>query len=184
MLLGIRECTDSIQNGGCSVIVLEAKLNPRLIVHPLLDLCINRQVPYLCLPDLKKISSTYFGVPTSCLGIKSDHLLDVKNEIVKIANNYPQPKPTVEIKQVNKAEKIDLNKMDITENTTFTFLFRKRKNERVFVPSSQDKEENATKKFIGQDFIEFSGKEEERSRTYMKMIVKRITNNPARVKKK
>ncbi|CAH0588954.1 unnamed protein product [Chrysodeixis includens] len=184
LLLGIRECSDSVQNGGCSAIVLEANMNPRLIVHPLLEMCSKKQVPYLCLPYLKTISANCFGVPTSCLGIKTDHLLDIKNEIVKLAKNYPQPKPSEELGQVNKVEKIDINKMDITENTPFTFLYRKRKSERIFVPSSQDKEVNATKKFIGQDFIEFSEKKEEKSKAYMKMIVKRITSNPARVKNK
>lgn len=194
LLLGLRECTDAAQNGECSAIVIEAKVNPRLIVQPVLELCTIKNIPLLCLSDLRKISAVNFGIPTSCLGIKSNSLLDVRKEIVDIAKNHPKPKQTNQQKKTNDSivEKMDIEDNEDTEEVAkvravpdFQFLYRTNKKTRVFVPNAQDNVLKQSRNFKGQDFIEFSDKPDlKKSKEFMRMLVKRFSNNPDRVKKK
>lgn len=134
----------------------------------------------------------YFGIPTSCLGVKRDCLMDVRKEIADLAKHYPATKITEQIKGNDTIEE----KMDIeaikdnndstkaTEVIPFKFLYRTSKSTRVFVPTTTTAENvsKASKKFKGQNFIEFTEKQD--SKTYRKMLLKRMSNNPNRVKKK
>ncbi|KAF9418873.1 hypothetical protein HW555_004393 [Spodoptera exigua] len=190
LLLGVRECTESVHNGECSAIIIEAKINPRLIVQPVVEMCTAKGVPYICLNNLRQVSMVNFGVPTSCLGIKCDCLLDIKKEIAEIAKNHPATKFIKQIKQDDIIEeKMDIdqtsnnNEVKVTEVTPFKFLYRTSKSTRVFVPTTTDNTSKTNKKFIGQNFIEFSDKQTD-NETYKKMLLKRMTNNPNRVKKK
>lgn len=135
----------------------------------------------------------YFGIPTSCLGVKRDCLMDVRKEIADLAKHYPATKITEQIKGNDTIEE----KMDIeaikdnvatkaTELTPFKFLYRTSKSTRVFVPTTTTAENGniskTSKQFKGQNFIEFTEKQD--SKTYRKMLLKRMSNNPNRVKKK
>lgn len=194
LLLGVRECTEAVQNGECWAIIIEAKVNPRLIVQPIVELCTTKGVPYICLNNLRKISMVNFGVPTSCLGIKCDCLLDIRKEIADLAKHYPATKITEQIKGNDTVEeKMDIEAIKdnndstkVTEVTLFKFLYRTSKSTRVFVPTITTAENGniskTSKQFKGQNFIEFTEKQD--SKTYRKMLLKRMSNNPNRVKKK
>ncbi|KAJ8712424.1 hypothetical protein PYW07_005266 [Mythimna separata] len=195
LLLGIRECTDAVQTGECSAIIIEAKVNPRMIVQPILELCTTKDVTVLCLSDLRKITAANFGTPTSCLGIKRNTLLDTKKEILEIAKNHPRPEQSNEQKKLNNSieEKMDIENVETREEsnvcdgtTTFQFLYRTSKKNRVFVPTAlENVSSKPTRRFIGQDFIEFSDKPDlKNSKAFMRMLVKKFANNPDRVKKK
>ncbi|CAH1639234.1 unnamed protein product [Spodoptera littoralis] len=198
LLFGVRECTESVQNGECSAIIIEAKVNPRLIVQPVVELCTTKGVPYICLNNLRKVSMVNFGVPTSCLGIKRDCLLDIKKEIAYLAKNHPATRLPKQNKENDTIEEnmdietiIDNHEANtdnhgankVTEVTPFKFLYRTSKSTRVFVPTTTENMSKTNKKFIGQSFIEFSDKQKD-SKTYRKMLLKRMSNNPNRVKKK
>lgn len=137
----------------------------------------------------------YFGVPTSCLGIKRDCLLDVRKEIIDLAKRYPATKITEQVKENDTIEeKMDIeaikdnNDSKVTEVTPFKFLYRTSKSTRVFVPTTttttteNGNVSKTSKQFKGQNFIEFTEKQD--SKTYRKMLLKRMSNNPNRVKKK
>uniref|UniRef100_A0A2A4K0X1 Ribosomal protein L7Ae/L30e/S12e/Gadd45 domain-containing protein n=1 Tax=Heliothis virescens TaxID=7102 RepID=A0A2A4K0X1_HELVI len=185
LLFGIRECADTVQNKNCAAIIIEAKVNPRMIVQPILEMCRTRDVPVLCLNDLRNVTRLYFGVSTSCLGIKCNSLSDVTRAIVDIAKNHPKPKLSNDLKKSNNIEVEKMEKVSkVSDATTFQFLYRTSKKSRIFVPNASENVKQPTK-FIGQDFIEFSEKPAQKdSKAYMKMILKRISNNPDRVKKK
>lgn len=191
LLLGIRECTEAVQNKQCAAIIIEAKINPRMIVQPILEMCRTKDIPVLCLNDLRNVTRINFGVPTSCLGIKCNSLSDVTKVIVELAKNHPKPKLSNDLKKANKievenkaiAEKMDIEVLKASEVTTFQFLYRTSKKNRVFVPNASENVKQPTE-FIGQDFIEFSEKPKQKdSKAYMKMILKRISNNPDRDRK-
>ncbi|XP_075980815.1 uncharacterized protein LOC142979647 [Anticarsia gemmatalis] len=190
LFFGISECSTAIQQGHCSAVIIEATVNPQMIVQPVIEMCTSKNITLLCMNHLRKATLANFGVKTTCLGLKKECLTDLQNEILDISKAYPRPKPSLPLKQ-EKVEVMDINeevikpvtdKMDVSESP---YLYRTNKKSRVFVPTGQKTLHKATKKFVGQDFIDFSDKLEEKdSKSYMKMILKRISNNSDRVKKK
>ncbi|KAJ8715161.1 hypothetical protein PYW08_005142 [Mythimna loreyi] len=179
LLLGIRECSDAVQNGECSAIIIEAKVNPRMIVEPIIEMCTTKDVPLLCLNELRKITAANFGVPASCLGIKNNSLLDVRKEILEIAENHKRPEQTNQLKKTNDSivEKMDIENIETKEEregsgvTTFQFLYRTSKKNRLFVPNASENLPKPTKQFIGQNFIEFSDKPDlKNSKAFMRII--------------
>ncbi|KAI5642052.1 hypothetical protein NE865_05744 [Phthorimaea operculella] len=77
LYFGISECKDAVQSDQCSGIIIEATVNPRTIVQPVLESCIDKRIPAICFEGLRKTTKSYFGIPTSCLGIKKGSLEDV-----------------------------------------------------------------------------------------------------------
>ncbi|XP_049875758.1 uncharacterized protein LOC126373612 [Pectinophora gossypiella] len=190
LIFGISECRDIIQGGRCSAVMIEAAVNPRTIIQPVLEACTNIRTPVICVENLRKITTSNFGIPTSCLGVKKDYLSDISQLVFKLGNGkLPKEQPVkdkidVEITNVERNN----TPMDTNETAEFQYLYRTNKKRRIFVPSEDGSDGIASrepKKFIGQDFIEFSDKsEKQNSKAFMTMIVKRISNNPNRVKAK
>ncbi|XP_059052703.1 uncharacterized protein LOC131847226 [Achroia grisella] len=192
LLFGISACCNAIQSGECSAVILEAEVNPRIIIQPILDTCCTSKTPVICLSELRKISAECFGIPTSSLGIRKNVLPNLTNEILEIAKCY-KFKENISLDD-NEVDMIDMtSNEDITsrvnENTKSTvscpYLYRTNKKSRVFIPSNEIVTK-VKKEFIGQDFIEVSKKSENNteSKKYMKMILKRIASNPNRIKGK
>lgn len=160
-----------------------------MIIQPILEACCNNQVPVVCLEGLRKTCSSSFGISTACLGVKKDCLKEISDKVKELAKDKI---PKIQAKQVN-IENVEMSnlKMDSpteVQDSSHVYLYRTNKKTRVFVPHSGDIK-RPKHKFIGQDFIEFSNKTNETSKetdkkAYMKMLVKRISNNPNRVKVK
>lgn len=79
--------------------------------------------------------------------------------------------------------------MDVQDFSQCVYLYRTNKKTRAFVPPFQGEIKRAKLKFTDQDFIEFSNETNELNnksdkKAYMKMLVKRMSNNPNRVKVK
>ncbi|CAG4952413.1 unnamed protein product [Colias eurytheme] len=185
LLFGISECQSSIQSGICSAILIESEVNPKLLVESLIEDCLTHSIPYICLKDLRKTSATNFGIATSCLGVKKNCLLDIQSVIEDI---YKKKQPIREVSDAKCNEKEESMEIDtstqILPSKTYPYLQRKDKKTRVFSPSESTKPGSASNKFSGQNFIEFSGSKKSDRKSYMNMILKRISNNPNRVKLK
>lgn len=198
-IFGLTECHNLLEINQVAALILEAAINPRTIVQPLLDVCDKNEVPVVCLTNLRKISAINFGITTSCLGVKkTDSLKDVIDKIVQISrqhqtsnsNNLCQ-NSVKEEKENDKLINIDVESTmegkkepDIANVPCYTYLYRTDKK-RVFVPTNVDEMKTSKNQFIGQNFIELPSEEESKnSNAYMKMVVKRISNNPNRAKKK
>ncbi|KAJ0174558.1 hypothetical protein K1T71_009666 [Dendrolimus kikuchii] len=192
LIFGISECLSSIQKRECSVIIIDSNVNPQTIVQPTLEACIEADLPVVCINNLRKTSSAYFGITTSCLGVKSSCLLELRDEISEVAKKYRPPLrkcdvlEPIDVDNINNKEVTDesLTK-EINNITECPYLYRTSKKTRVFVPN-EGISTKLTKSFIGQDFIEFSSKPKVNNerKAYMNMILKRVTNNPNRVKSK
>ncbi|KAM3965854.1 uncharacterized protein ACR2FA_000182 [Aphomia sociella] len=187
-LFGISECKNALQNNQCSAVILEANVNPKLILQPILDTCIASQIPVICLPDLRKICAEYFAIPTSCLCLKKDCVADFTNEVMKITNSYTAPSldNDVQMQDISKNENNVTSNNEIPKSTVnkCPYLYRTDKKSRVFIPS-EGIVTKISKDFTGQNFIEFSNKTKGKSSNkYMKMMLKRISSNPNRVKGK
>lgn len=164
---------------------MESLINPHSIAQSVIDACISSNIPVVCVKNLRALCKSYFGIQTSCLGVKTDSLLDLSNKIKGISQKY---KPIVPKTQVNSETTLCLEKeepMHIDEVKCDPYLYRSNKKSRVFVPSNTDETKDKNQ-FIGQQFIKISEKQENitERKTYMRMILKKISNNPNRVKLK
>lgn len=171
--------------------MVESTVNPRSIVQPLIEACTMAKVPVVCINDLKTISTSNFGIPTSCLGIKIDCLPDLNSKVLEIAMTFKLPIPKkdtepAEDMDVCTADKVDKTITKSLISTQCPYLFRIDKKTRVFTPLEGTSNENVNA-FSGQDFIEFSAKSDSQKmdrKSYMKNILKKISNNPNRIKVK
>ncbi|XP_014371205.2 uncharacterized protein LOC106720913 [Papilio machaon] len=197
LVFGLSECLNLVENRQIAALIIENDVNPKAIVHPLLEACHKTSTPVLCMTGLKKISSSNFGIATSCLGIKLNILTDVTKKILEISRKH-NPHNVQEMSVINvtgiEKDKQDIDmkdsivniktESDATSNVShYPYLYRNDKK-RVFVPASIEKAEKIQKDFIGQDFIAISSNDVKDRKEYKKMIVKRISNNPNRVKVK
>ncbi|CAB3234198.1 unnamed protein product [Arctia plantaginis] len=107
LLFGITECSHAIDKYQCSAIILESAVNPRIIVEPILEKCTLREIPVLCMRDLRKLTLLNFGVKTSCLGLRNECLLDVYNEIITM---YTRLKPT-DNKEIDRYAKMHIKRI-------------------------------------------------------------------------
>lgn len=91
LIFGITECSHTIDKDQCSALIIESAVNPRIIVEPILEKCTVKEIPVLCVRDLRKLTLLNFGIKTSCLGLRNECFLDVYNEITAM---YTRLKPT------------------------------------------------------------------------------------------
>ncbi|XP_023937130.2 uncharacterized protein LOC112045250 isoform X2 [Bicyclus anynana] len=194
LFFGISTCCSAVKTQDCCAVLVEADVNPQAIVHPVIEACISSNVSIICLKGLRQLSLSYFGLKTSCLGVKNNCLPDLSCQIHEIFKNYKQDTkltPSVTCAENNtenvvSSEKVDDSKMDV--DTYCPYVYRTDKKTRAFNPtdSQQDTKGN---QFTGQQFIKLpqdntnSSKPANDRKAYMAMMLKRIANNPNRVKK-
>ncbi|XP_063365420.1 uncharacterized protein LOC134653981 [Cydia amplana] len=193
LLFGLRECSEGVGNKDCSTLIVDSEVNPKSIVQPIIEACVTAEVPVVCLKNLKELSLSNFGVKTACLGVKKGCLEEITKKIREFAKMCApmQPKSIQNEEGTVKPEPQDIKMSDSIDKTEITNYHLKRisKKTRVFVPPSDLEAKEAKKKFIGQDFIELSGKINKENtnevknvkHAYKNMKLKRITNNPNRV---
>ncbi|CAH2093058.1 unnamed protein product [Euphydryas editha] len=194
-LFGMSVCRDAIENNDCSAILVEALVEPRIIVQSIIEACTFSDIPVICLKNLKILTKNNFGIQTSCLGIKKECLLEISKIVKEIYQKY-KPKlkqlPKNNSESVSLVSKQSLQKedsqtvMDIAnEPSRNPYLFRTNKKTRVFVPLDNTVSEKSSK-FVGQHFIKLPAEQNENkvdSKNYMQMILKKISNNPNRKRK-
>ncbi|KAG6445077.1 uncharacterized protein LOC115440211 [Manduca sexta] len=188
LIFGISEGLTALENRQCWAVIIEASVVPRTIVQPVIEACVQDNIPVVCLAGLRKISLNHFGIPTSCLCIKNEQLPDLKNQILAISNKFNKPIKLEQNKKIVEPMEVDTaienqNDTNISKNE-FSYLHRSDKRTRVFIPS--DAKEVAKNDFSGQNFISFSNNQESESNSkeFMKMTVKKILGNANRVKRK
>lgn len=187
-------CRSSIKNNDCSAVIIEALIEPKIIVQSITEACISSDVPVICLNNLKTLTKNNFGIQTSCLGVKKGCL----SEISKIVREmYEKHKPQIKESPNNISDSVNLENKQLekvnsqktmnvsNELSRNPYLFRTNKKTRVFVPSKKPASEEINK-FGGQNFIKLPTEQNESnvdSKKYMRMILKKISNNPNRKRK-
>nr|XP_013189787.1 unnamed protein product [Amyelois transitella] len=191
LLFGIRECCSAIESKQCTAVMIESAINPRLIVQPVIEVCQQQQVPFICCPNLRKTTEINFGIPTSCLGIKLNSLQDLTDTVLKIAKDYAVLKNCSLGEEKMEVNVTGISVKNVTKSTAncdlvnlvCPYLYRSNKNTRIFVPDKAVTSGKLSKDFVGQSYIEFSNKLSTKKPTrnsFKNMMVKRITNNPFR----
>lgn len=193
LIFGINHCARAIPTGECKAVILDAEIQPQLLVHHVIDACVLANIPFVCLKQLKKMTADFFGFQTCCLGVKSNkNVEEIKNIIERFAplRNIPQQNTTTKCEEIDKTNNNeDLNvRENVKVKEPFLYLYRNSKETRIFVPSSNETVEKNTKDFSGQSFIGITKNESDIIKTkknhqYKPMIVKRMQDNPNRKRK-
>ncbi|XP_072944600.1 uncharacterized protein [Epargyreus clarus] len=189
LLFGIGECKKYIATEKCLGVLIEADVNPRAIVQPLIELCTDKTVPVVCFKDLRKIAKINFGIPTSALGVEKNILTELEKLLLDISKSHRPPKKDLttitEKENCTSTDKTD-EAMDVDEKISVCpYLYRTDNKTRVFTPCLTE-DTPKSDKFVGQDFIELSNtipKERMDRKEYMKMIIKKMGSNPNRIKR-
>ncbi|XP_039756275.1 uncharacterized protein LOC120630971 [Pararge aegeria] len=186
LLFGISECYYAVKTQNCSAVIIEANVNPQNIVHPIIEACVSSNISVLCLNDLREYSLTYFGVKTTCLGIKKDYLQDLSDKICETFKNYKPNKKSMPIRTTCSSFAVikeEDSQMDI--EAYCPYVYRSDKKTRAFVTNDTQQDTKVTSQFTGQHFIKLQDniKPENDRKAYMRMMVKKISNNPNRVTK-
>ncbi|RVE51361.1 hypothetical protein evm_004041 [Chilo suppressalis] len=191
LLFGITECFHAVKSKDCAAVIVEASVNPRIIVQHVIEACIDLEIPIICVNDLRVACHKNFNIPTSCLGIKSDLLPELLNQVLEIAKNYKVPRKadqsSCKAELMETTPSVESIKGADCGVTLFPYLHRTDKKSRVFIPTGQKTNLTSNmQRFSGQDFIEFKEKLDTpvNKNSYMKMLVKRISNNPNRLQAK
>ncbi|XP_045775022.1 uncharacterized protein LOC123873951 [Maniola jurtina] len=190
LLFGISSCCTMVETQACSGVLIEANVNPQAIVQPIIEACTSSNIPVLCLNDLRNLCLTYFGIKTSCLGVKKNCLQDLSNKINEIFKNYkvekkysPIPISCPENESLIKKVKNEESPMDI--DAYCPYVYRADRKSRAFVPDAQQ-DAKANNQFTGQHYIKLpqETKSHKDRKAYLKMILKKVSSNPHRVKVK
>lgn len=136
------------------------------------------------------MSLTCFGIKTSCLAVQKDYLQELSDEINKIYKNYTKP----ETKQIvmnclqneGLLQEIKKENLQMDVDVCCPYVYRTDKKTRAFVPNNTTEDIKVSSQFTGQQFIKLpqEDRSESKSKAYMRMILKKVTNNPNRVKAK
>lgn len=187
---GISQCTRKIKNKSCKAILLDANINPQIMVRNILDMAVNVNIPVVCVPNLKRMSTNIFSFPSACLclnEISTDMDRELFGTIIAIAAKLPKNN-TVKLEECDRdKEKTFIHKDD--ENLEqycppFTYLRRNNKKTRIFIPESSNISNSIDQhKFSGQGFIKFNVAESTQKSNFKGMLLKRVKNNAARKKK-
>lgn len=184
LIFGVNECSTSLKTGKCKAVILDADVNPQILVHHIIDSCKLENIPFGCISDLKKVSKTNFGFATCCLGVGEEACVsELRSAIEEYSKTLPNIKRNVEVKEVEKL-KIEDKKI-IKERPKFEYLKRDSTTTRVFVPPSAI-EHMETNDFSGQNMIKVNTVQQKFSRKnrYLKnVIVKKLSSNPNRKRK-
>lgn len=206
LIFGIVTCTKSIEAKNCISVIVDADI-PQILIQNVVDAAQKFKIPMVCVKNLRKTCKEVFGFNTCCLGLTNNELLEELrlklNEYAKsfeMSNKDLDNNQNVEDKvsehlmeHLNKDVEVSKHVMQDDEHvqkanlTPFTYLYRKTKATRVFVPPSKTSDcKNTSKTLIGKDFIKLdksqTSPQVNKNNLYKKMIVKRISNNPNRKK--
>ncbi|XP_034834810.1 uncharacterized protein [Maniola hyperantus] len=188
LLFGISSCCNMVETQGCSGVLIDANVNPQAIVQPIIEACTSSNIPVLCLKNLRSLSLTYFGIKTSCLGVKKDCLQELSDKIHEIFKNYKVEKKSTPIpiscpanESLIENVKNEGSQMDI--DSYCPYVYRTDRKSRAFVPDAQE-DTKANNQFTGQHYIKLpqETKSKKDRKAYIKMMLKKISNNPNRVK--
>lgn len=194
LLFGMAVCRSAIKNNDCSAVIIEALIEPKIIVQSITEACISSDIPVICLNNLKTLTKNNFGIQTSCLAVKKGCLSEISKIVKEI---YEKHKPQLKESPNNISDSVNLENKQLekedsqkimnvsNEPSRNPYLFRSSKKTRVFVPSNKPESEEINK-FGGQNFIKLPTEQNETkvdSKKYMRMILKKISNNPNRKRK-
>ncbi|XP_017788016.1 PREDICTED: uncharacterized protein LOC108570638 [Habropoda laboriosa] len=183
IILGINAITRSLEKENVCCILMDANIDPHLLVKHIIHMAQNKKVPILMFPKLKTVTLNTIGFATAACALKNlvmdspdHHFHPLYMTIYDIFKDIPLPKNTLQLfKDIESSEQTILYKEDKisiedeseiapSEPVKFTlstnvYMYRSSCKERAFVPPSATEgstSEPIIEKMEHEDFISIS----------------------------
>ncbi|XP_078044714.1 uncharacterized protein LOC144474090 [Augochlora pura] len=178
VILGLNAITRAMEKDIISCILMDANIDPQLLVKHIVIMAQNKKIPMLLLPNFKNSISNAIGFSSAACALKDivakspqHHFHPLYTEICDVFSNIPVPKHSLElfknIEEISdeivdeemtnsESESID-NVSDSIETkiSTNVYKYRTSNTERVFIPpnaiTSSTEEKAETNEFISLD---------------------------------
>lgn len=173
IVLGINTVTRSLEKNQVCCILLDANVEPPLLIKHIIMMAQNKKKPVLLLPSLKALTFKNIGFQCTALALKNEvlssddhHFYTLHETVSCISNNYPSrqslqlstPNDLFDCTVSEKSEADDNMREDNTSNAntelispTDIYKIRSSCKERIFIPPNETKNLNDIQK--GADFI-------------------------------
>ncbi|XP_058808886.1 uncharacterized protein LOC131674307 [Phymastichus coffea] len=153
IVLGINAVTRLLEKNNTSVILLEAGVDPSLLVKHILDMAKNKNIPVVLIPFLKDISLETIGYTCAAISLKKDaestdnYFYELYKKISELSAELPKPKTLVSLfhnesilEDNGNQMRIETIEEDVIATKPITvstdvYLCRTSKKERAFVPN-------------------------------------------------
>ncbi|EZA60727.1 hypothetical protein DMN91_002143 [Ooceraea biroi] len=155
VIIGINAITRALEKNKVCCVLLDASVEPPLLVKHIVIMARNKEVPILLLPTLKAITLQTIGFATAALALKEDVMQSSDNafhalyqSVAQIFQNFVPSKCSSQLFKPDKAsEESTMCKMEVTNVNDLTdiskteksvltdvYKYRSSRNERAFVP--------------------------------------------------
>ncbi|KAK4874078.1 hypothetical protein RN001_013438 [Aquatica leii] len=200
LVFGTNEVTKLLESNLASSVLISADVDPKFLVKHIVDMCVLRKVPVLAVPNLKNILKEVTGLVGVTIAFKCNTNYAVIDE--KIKQLYKNYQPLIAHisthTESNEETQMEVVHKDNKPSQTNVYLYRKSKTQRVFIPELSVKRDslstfiqtgNESLDFIslGDNPVKIDTKKEVRTGTkvsYKSLLLKRVTSNKNRDKKK
>ncbi|CAK9812650.1 hypothetical protein ANTQUA_LOCUS7350 [Anthophora quadrimaculata] len=183
IVLGINAITRSLEKENVCCILMEANIDPHLLVKHVIHMALNKKVPILMFPKLKTVTLNTIGFATAACALKKlvmdspdHHFYPLYTAICDIFKDIPLPKNKMQLfKDVEAPKPIisDEENMSTEEEShipspdppkftlsTNVYMYRSSRKERAFVPpgatESSTGEQPAVERTEPDNFISLS----------------------------
>ncbi|XP_012145680.1 uncharacterized protein LOC100879287 [Megachile rotundata] len=204
VILGINAITRALEKENICCVLMDADIDPPLLVKHIIQMAQNSKIPLLLLPQLKTITLSTIGFACAACALKNDvkespdhHFYPLYQTIHNIFKDMPSPKNTFKlIERINYSEKSESYETDDSSNemesqmessktakytlSTDVYMYRSSRKERAFVPpiATENSKAADTSDFIslGNDDVENDTYVEKNSR-YMNIHKRKNSEN-------
>ncbi|XP_015607958.1 uncharacterized protein LOC107273876 isoform X2 [Cephus cinctus] len=159
-VIGVNAVTRSLEKNAVCCVLLDANVEPVLLIKHIVNMALKRNVPVLLIPFLKSVTVETMNFATAAIAFKNNVAKDEANyfhelfkKIVDLAANYPVPDKAVKLLQEDtesqNKELLHNNSCVETDHSTDTdksiklftvstnvYKYRTSRNERVFIPEN------------------------------------------------
>ncbi|KAG7202031.1 hypothetical protein KM043_004715 [Ampulex compressa] len=181
VITGINATTRCLEKNDVCFLLLDAEVEPSLLIRHVILMAESKKVPVLLLPSLKSIAFNTIGYASAAFAFKNidmqssnHHFYDLYIKVLEISMNHPPPRNSLRLfkgdDKVMKNEKMEINtesqgKSEVQSNSNFSvakdvYVYRASCKERTFVPPGSA--ENTSKE-DSMDFISFKDDSDDES---------------------
>ncbi|XP_029044091.2 uncharacterized protein LOC114876588 [Osmia bicornis bicornis] len=188
VVLGINAITRALEKNDICCVLMDASIEPPLLIRHIIQMAQNNKIPLLLLPELKTITLNTIGFASAACAPKNivkesqDHYFYPLHQMIHdIFKDVSLPKKTFKLfEQLSCSEESESyetddmstepeSQLEPSESNKFTlstdvYMYRSSRNERAFVPPTAIEtptSESVTKAIDSNDFIAVSGNDDE-----------------------
>ncbi|XP_020297273.1 uncharacterized protein LOC109861843 [Pseudomyrmex gracilis] len=150
VIVGINRLTRALEKNNICCVLLDANVDPPLLIKHIVDMALNKSVPVLLLPFLKTVTLQTIGFASAAFALKRSVLHSQENVfcslyelIVEVSSNFKPPIRSLRLFEPTETSEESANchpapiKLEVkSEPILFTdvYKYRSSRKERAFVP--------------------------------------------------